>query len=73
MKTVIIIGAGTTRASGVNKSRGKIPPLDPDFFEIAKYGYYPKYYEIFQCIESLVGDYSSAYLNLSNWQLLTYT
>lgn len=58
MNTVIILGAGATRASGKRKPHGSIPPLDSDFFEIARFGSFPGYYDVVQCLKSLVGDYS---------------
>jgi hypothetical protein len=58
MKTVMILGAGVTRAAGQNRARGKLPPLDADFFEIARVGNHYLYRQVKQCLESLVGGYS---------------
>lgn len=62
MNTVIILGAGATRASGKRKPQGSKPPLDTDFFEIARVGSFAGYNEIVECITSLVGDYSKTLL-----------
>lgn len=57
MKTVIIIGAGVSRAAGNSLSIGKRPPLDADFFEISKHVDKQTYYRVEHCIKSFVGGY----------------
>lgn len=63
MKTVMILGAGITRAAGDSKPLSKRPPLDSDFFDVAKAGKHPNYSEVVKCLESLVGDYSETLLD----------
>ncbi len=59
MKTVLLLGAGSSRALGSNKPIGKRPPLDADFFEIARIGKAPALEPVVEVLEDLVGDYSS--------------
>ena len=59
MKTVMILGAGVTRAAGQRKSMKLRPPLDADFFEVARVGKYKQYKKVIECLEDLVGDYST--------------
>ena len=58
MKTVLILGAGVTRASGLKRSQKKRPPLDSDFFETARFGENANYKKTVACLQNLVGDYS---------------
>lgn len=58
MKTVLLLGAGVTRAarpSGPLKNR---PPLDRDFFEIASRSSKSQTKRVVECLEELVGDYA---------------
>ena len=41
--TVLILCAGVPRAAGQNRSRRRRPPLDVDFFEIARVGTHDTY------------------------------
>jgi len=58
MKTVMIIGAGLTRAARPSSSIRHRPPLDCDFFEIASRISPKSHNSIVKCLESLVGDYA---------------
>lgn len=58
MKTVIILGAGVSRAAGGNKALAKRPPLDADFFQIAKAADKHNYNKVADTLNDLVGDYS---------------
>ena len=60
MSTVLILGAGVSRATGQSRARSKRPPLDADFFEIARMGKHDTYEEVVDCLENLVGDYSES-------------
>lgn len=57
-KTVLILGAGSTRAAGASKATAKKPPLDTDFFEIARLGKHPAYKVVSDVLNELVDDYS---------------
>ena len=58
-RTVLILGAGSTRAIGNNKPIAKRPPLDADFFEIARLGKINVLDDVSDVLDELVGDYSS--------------
>lgn len=59
MKTVLILGAGTTRAAAGNvRSKARRPPLDTDFFEIAQAAEPELAEAVLDCLQGLVGDYS---------------
>lgn len=58
-KTVLILGAGATRAAGASKAIAKKPPLDADFFEIARLGKHSSYGAVSSVLKDLVDDYSS--------------
>ncbi len=60
MSTVLILGAGVSRAAGSSRARSKRPPLDADFFEIARAGKHGNYEDVVECLEQLVGDYSKS-------------
>ena len=59
MKTVMILGAGVSRAAGQSRSRSKRPPLDADFFEVARTGYHAAYRKVIKALDGLVGEYSN--------------
>ncbi len=59
MKTVMILGAGVTRAAGQNKPMKLRPPLDSDFFEVARVGKHRQHKNVINCLEGLVGGYST--------------
>lgn len=60
METVMILGAGVPRAAAKRGcALGQLPPLDADFFEVARVGKYSGYSETVQHLEKLVGDYSA--------------
>lgn len=59
MRTVIIIGAGLTRAAAQYAPKKRLPPLDRDYFEIAK-AVAPGLHDLLQAeLDDFVGDYSS--------------
>lgn len=58
-RTVLILGAGSTRALGNTKPMAKKPPLDADFFEIARLGKVGVLEKVSEVLDELVGDYSS--------------
>ena len=58
MKTVMILGAGVPRDAGRNKPKRNQPPLDSDFFDVARAGKYRAYTKIMECLEKLVDEYS---------------
>lgn len=58
--TVLILGAGLSRAvSGAKRAMANRPPLDTDFFEVARLGRYSTYGKVEEVLEQFVGDYSS--------------
>lgn len=59
MKTVLILGAGVTRSTKPRVPVKRRPPLDADFFSIAKAVNQSQTERVIQCLRSLVGDYSS--------------
>lgn len=59
MKTVIILGAGASRAPGNNKPMHSKPPLDADFFSIARAAGIAEHDKVVSSLKNLVGDYSS--------------
>lgn len=63
VNTVLLLGAGLTRAATTEKSKSKIPPLDADFFEIARAAFPSETTEVEMCLRSLVGDYSRELTN----------
>lgn len=59
----MIFGAGVTRAAGSRRPISRRPPLDSDFFSIARAGKNEFYDEVVNCLNNLVGDYSSSLMN----------
>ena len=59
MSTVMILGAGVPRAAQQKNTVGKRPPLDKDFFEIARLGKYSEYRSVVEYLEKLFGEYST--------------
>lgn len=62
MKTVILLGAGISRAAAGKKPLAKRPPLDADFFEISRYSDSSKHFDVVRVLKNLVGDYSQTLL-----------
>lgn len=60
MKTVMILGAGVSRAAGNSRPISRRPPLDADFFEVARTGKHRLHKNIIATLEKLVGDYSQS-------------
>jgi hypothetical protein len=60
MKTVLLLGAGISRAAGGVKPIGRRPPLDADFFQIAKVADRKGYNKVTDTLRGLVGDYSQS-------------
>jgi len=58
MKTVVMLGAGITRAASGTKPVARRPPLDADFFPIAKAAHKKRYQQVSDILDSLVGDYA---------------
>jgi hypothetical protein len=58
MKTVLILGAGLTRAAHPKSGVKKCPPLDGDFFDIARLVDPNLTDGVLKCLESLVRDYA---------------
>jgi hypothetical protein len=58
MKTVVILGAGISRAASGSKPLASRPPLDTDFFNVARAVYRKRHDQISATLEDLVGDYS---------------
>jgi len=58
MKTVLILGAGLTRAAHPKNGLKKRPPLDADFFDIARLVNQKLTDKVLECFTSLVGDYA---------------
>ena len=58
MRTVLIIGAGMTRAACSSKSLKRRPPLDSDFFDIAMAVERELCESVLYHLEDFVGDYS---------------
>lgn len=58
MKTVIILGAGISRAASGNKPLATRPPLDADFFTIARASQRERSDQVSQILDDLVGDYA---------------
>jgi hypothetical protein len=58
MKTVIILGAGFSRAAGGNCAIAKRPPLDADFFQVARASERKSYEKVTEVLKDLVGDYA---------------
>lgn len=59
MKTVLLIGAGLTRAAAGKCSIKNRPPLDKDFFEVARGVNSPLHGRVIRDLEYFVGDYSA--------------
>lgn len=57
-KTVILLGAGFSRAAGASRAVANRPPLDADFFEISRLGKHKAHDEVCDALNDLVGDYS---------------
>ncbi len=60
MKTVMLLGAGVTRANRPRASISRRAPLDRDFFEIAAAIHPQKTAAVVRCLKSLVGDYADS-------------
>ncbi|MEM1190384.1 MAG: hypothetical protein AAGI72_17770 [Pseudomonadota bacterium] len=60
MKTILLIGAGLTRSQKPRAALKSRPPLDADFFQIAKAIEPTTTSEVMECLNSLVGDYSES-------------
>lgn len=60
MKTVLLLGAGVTRSTRPLISLPKRPPLDADFFRIAKSIDRTLTAKVVDCLKSLVGDYAES-------------
>lgn len=60
MKTVLLIGAGATRATRPKIALSKRAPLDSDFFHIARAVNRSRYRRVLGCLNELVGDFSSS-------------
>jgi len=58
MKTVILLGAGISRAAGGSKPLAQRPPLDTDFFQIARAAERKGHDEVVGALSNLVGDYA---------------
>lgn len=58
MKTVLILGAGVTRAAHPEGGSRKRPPLDADFFDIAALVDQKLTNKVLECLTYLVGDYA---------------
>lgn len=58
MKTVLILGAGASRATRPKAPLSTRPPLDADFFDIASSVDRRKADEVLDSLRSLVGDYA---------------
>lgn len=58
MKTVILLGAGISRAAGGSKPLAQRPPLDADFFHIARAAERRGHDEVIGALTGLVGDYT---------------
>jgi len=58
MKTVVILGAGISRAASGNKPVARRPPLDADFFSIAKAAEKKRFDQVNEVLDDLVGDYA---------------
>ena len=63
MKTVLILGAGLTRAAHPKSGKIKRPPLDADFFDIARLVNQKLTEKVLDCLTSLVGDYAKVLSN----------
>lgn len=63
MKTVLIFGAGASRAAASNpRTVAKTPPLDADFFRIAEAISAPRTRAVRDSLENVLGDYSATVL-----------
>ncbi len=60
MKTVMLLGSGVSRAARSGGALSKRPPLDADFFEIARTGKHVLRKSVVDTLNALVGDYSKA-------------
>lgn len=60
MKIVLILGAGVSRSMRPKASISKRPPLDTDFFDIAKKINPTLTGNILNCLKTLVGDYAES-------------
>ena len=60
MKTVLLLGSGVTRAARPGAVTKNSPPLDLDFFDIAKQVDKSTTVKVENCLASLVGDYSAS-------------
>lgn len=63
MKTVLLLGAGVTRAARPTTAIKRRAPLDADFFAIASRVKKKKTVEVIECLQSLVGDYADSLKN----------
>lgn len=57
-KTVLLLGAGVTRAASPNRTLGKTPPLDADFFRIAERAYPAETEQVRNALRTLLGMYA---------------
>ena len=77
MRTVLIMGAGATRAAKPKAPKETRPPLDSDFFDIAKRSHPDLCRQVSSALDDLVGDYAkqlresleTATTFLYNWAL----
>ncbi|MEZ5893766.1 MAG: hypothetical protein R3C58_11580 [Parvularculaceae bacterium] len=58
-KTVLIVGAGATRAAGGRSAKKSLPPLDADFFQIAKLLDRAATGRVSQHLETSLGEYAN--------------
>ena len=63
MKTVLILGAGLTRAAHPKSGARKCPPLDTDFFDIARLVHQELTDAVLRSLNALVGDYAKSLSN----------
>lgn len=58
MSTVLVLGAGLTRAASSARSRAYVPPLDSDFFSIARLVDRPRHDRVVRSLDRFGGEYS---------------
>lgn len=58
MRTVLLLGAGVSRAARPRIALNSRAPLDADFFHIAIAGFRQQADTVLRCLHSLVGDYA---------------
>jgi len=59
MKTVLLIGAGLTRAAAGKRAKKNLPPLDGDFFLIASGIHKDLHDEVIGALTAFVGEYAA--------------